>query len=505
MSNEFMNLLKNFSIAMCMALMLQLGIVHVSAMDWEEGRVYLTGEVVTYNDESYKCLVNHTAWAGANWNPQRTPSLWEVVSKEDLVEEVSKDNVVEEETPQDNVLNEETQTEDIQAEEIQAEDVQEDSTDIVEWQEGESYVVGQVVLYDGVQYRCIVDHTAWVGTNWNPASTPTLWVAKMDGMIVPEYPSNDEHVDEEEPGDAISNEEPTLVESKGEWGEKIYAPYVDVMLWPTPSINEFRKATDNKYYTLAFILSNGGKPAWGGITPYNNGFYKDEISKIRQNGGDVIVSFGGANGIELALEVTDVAKLQQAYQSVIDEYQLTWVDFDIEGFAVEDRASVMRRNQAIAGLQKDNPNLTIAYCLPVMPEGLTDSGLFVLKDAKEKGVNIDVVNIMTMDYGPGYTEDMGKYAIEACKNTEKQIRKIGLGAKLGNTPMIGRNDVSVETFTLEDARELLDWANANDNVRLLSMWSITRDKSQGTGLYNCTMIPQDDFDFTNIFKEFNAQ
>ena len=114
-----------------------------------------------------------------------------------------------------------------------------------------------------------------------------------------------------------------------------------------------------------------------------------------------------------------------------------------------------------------------------------------------------MVNIMTMDYGPAYNGDMGKYAIEAAKNAEKQIRALGIGAKMGNTPMIGQNDVSTEKFDLDDAREVLEWAKTNDNVRLLSMWSITRDKSQGTGLYNCTMIPQEDYEFTNIFKSFN--
>ncbi len=483
-----MKLMKRLTKILCVVLVLQFGVMFsvVNAACWKEGESYKAGEIVTYNGKDYKCLVNHTAWEGSNWTPLETPSLWEVIG-----ESSHQDN------QENGVINENNET------------AQQDNNAVC-WKEGESYKAGEIVTYNGKEYKCLANHTAWEGTNWNPSSTPTLWeeVGSANNMQNQNEGQNQGQNEEQNQGqnEGQNQEEENIpiVESKGEWGEKVYAPYVDVMLWPTPSINSFMEATGNKYYTLAFILSNGGKPAWGGITPYNQGFYKEEISKLRKNGGDVIVSFGGANGIELALEVTDVDKLKKAYQDVIDEYQLTWVDFDIEGFAVSDKASVQRRNQAIAKLQKDNPDLTIAYCLPVMPEGLTQDGLYVLKDAKEKGVNIDVVNIMTMDYGPSYQGDMGQYAIEAAKNTEKQIRNIGLGAKLGNTPMIGQNDVSVEKFTVDDAKKVLKWAKENDNVRLLSMWSVTRDKSKGTGLYNCSMIPQEDFEFTDTFKEFNG-
>ena len=40
--------------------------------------------------------------------------------------------------------------------------------------------------------------------------------------------------------------------------------------------------------------------------------------------------------------------------------------------------------------------------------------------------------------------------------------------------MIGLNDVLTETFTLEDARELSDFARAN-GMAMLSMWSVNRD------------------------------
>ncbi|WP_343637445.1 lytic polysaccharide monooxygenase [Roseateles sp.] len=45
------------------------------------------------------------------------------------------------------------------------------------WTEGASYTVGQIVNYQGRQYRCLQAHTAYVGAGWTPASSPTLWQA----------------------------------------------------------------------------------------------------------------------------------------------------------------------------------------------------------------------------------------------------------------------------------------------------------------------------------------
>ncbi|ARN22776.1 carbohydrate-binding protein [Piscinibacter gummiphilus] len=43
------------------------------------------------------------------------------------------------------------------------------------WREGVTYNTGTTVTYAGVDYVALVTHTAWAGTNWNPAATPTLW------------------------------------------------------------------------------------------------------------------------------------------------------------------------------------------------------------------------------------------------------------------------------------------------------------------------------------------
>ncbi len=43
------------------------------------------------------------------------------------------------------------------------------------WAEGATYTAGQQVTYQSKLYQALVTHTAYVGTGWNPAATPTLW------------------------------------------------------------------------------------------------------------------------------------------------------------------------------------------------------------------------------------------------------------------------------------------------------------------------------------------
>src|SRR5690606_33782785 len=45
----------------------------------------------------------------------------------------------------------------------------------VAWQEGTSYAAGSKVTFNARDYEALVTHTAYVGANWNPATTPTLW------------------------------------------------------------------------------------------------------------------------------------------------------------------------------------------------------------------------------------------------------------------------------------------------------------------------------------------
>ncbi|MYX13881.1 sugar hydrolase [Streptomyces sp. SID8374] len=308
---------------------------------------------------------------------------------------------------------------------------------------------------------------------------------------------------------------PTATDRPGGGGEtgSRFAPYIDTSLHPAFDLLDTATKTGVNEFHLAFITSGGScAPLWGGVTGLGDDQVAKPIGALRAKGGDVRVSFGGAAGAELALNCSSSAELAAAYGKVVDAYQLTKVDFDIEGAALPDTAANTRRAQAIARLQKKYPDLDVAFTLPVMPEGLTQPGIDLLADARKNGVRVDAVNIMAMDYGPAYSDDMGEYAIQAATATQAQIKGVlGLSEAaawkaVAITPMIGVNDVVTEIFTVEDAAQVVKFAQEK-GVGRLAMWSGTRDKACPGGPKpaadaTCSSIDQEPLAFTKAFAAY---
>ena len=311
------------------------------------------------------------------------------------------------------------------------------------------------------------------------------------------------------------------------WPKRFFAPYVDVCLWPKFDIYKKAIEVGYQFYTLAFIVAKGPNnptPSWGGYYSVSSGYLKKDINNLRSKGGDVIVSFGGAAGTELAGAAKNLSTLVNAYQSVIDAYKLTHIDFDVEGFWVADKRSIDLRSKAIALLQrnakKKGKTLHVWLTLPVLPTGLTQNGLYVVESAVKNKVDLDGVNIMAMDYGDNAAPppaDMGKLAIKAAQNLFRQLKgvysKYGINKPdkelwhmVGITPMIGLNDVVSEIFYQSDAKEVLAFAEKMD-IGMLSFWSATRDKQHPKGKLkyvtpHYSSILQKPYEFSKIFMAF---
>ncbi|WP_432586858.1 chitinase [Streptomyces sp. HD1123-B1] len=237
-----------------------------------------------------------------------------------------------------------------------------------------------------------------------------------------------------------------------------------------------------KEFTLGFVVADDGcAPVWDGGTTLDDRALDARIEEVRRAGGDVRVSFGGADGTELSTACTDVSELAAAYTEVIERYGLTKADFDIEGDGLADPAAAARRAQAIALLQRTHEGLDVSFTLPAMPDGLTAPSTAQLEAARDEGVTVSAVNIMAMNYSGAHTGDMGDYAMRAATAAQARVRGVlGLSDEaawkaLGVTPMIGLNDVSGEVFTLEDAAGLARFA-AEKGIGRLSMWSAERDR-----------------------------
>ena len=288
---------------------------------------------------------------------------------------------------------------------------------------------------------------------------------------------------------------------------RTFAPYVD-MTKIKLSLPQLQAASGANLFTLAFLVSGKPcEPAWGGTAPISaDTKVLGEIAQLRDKGGDVIFAFGGYDGLELAQTCTDVPTLQAAYQAVVDKYKAKVLDLDIEHTAIEDPVSIDRRSQALTALAAANAGLQINYTLPATPAGLTDLSVNVIKSAVKFKTPVAVVNLMTMDYGPPVLMGaMGPNSVAAASGAAQQLKTLGMNALIGITPMIGVNDTPGETFTLDDAQVVVNYALANSNtVALLAFWSIGRDNGSCNAQVSafCSGITQKDWEFTHIFQKF---
>lgn len=308
----------------------------------------------------------------------------------------------------------------------------------------------------------------------------------------------------------------TIVDDDGSTATREFSPYIDMAMAQDADLVGISNASGIENFTLAFMLGSDQGIGWQGSgaitddTLANGTTILHQVRAIQARGGHVTISFGGAAGQEAAATAPSAAVLQAQYQSVIDRYHVDSIDFDIEGAAVADQRSIALRDQALVGLQAANPDLEVSFTLPVLPTGLDANGLGVLRSAQRDGVEIDVVNIMAMDYGPGVDNggQMGLNAINATVATEHQLADLGLGAKVGITPMIGVNDVASEVFTQADARALLAFALSDPNVVRLSMWSVARDNGGSAGASyaspDSSGVAQSPFEYAGIFNQFNG-
>lgn len=284
-----------------------------------------------------------------------------------------------------------------------------------------------------------------------------------------------------------------------------WTPYVSA-----ESASALDRTADPSAYNLAFAVADGRDcaPVWGGTEPVDDPAVRSRIAKLRADAG-VRVSFGGEAGRELALVCEDPAQLAAAYGRALRAAGTDLADFDVEGGAVRDKAANARRDEAVVDLQKKGTLGPVTYTLPVMPDGLDADALALLRGAREAGVKIAAVNIMAMSYGTSYDDDktsMAAYAERAAIATQRQLRKaLGLSPaaawkSLHLTVMPGVNDITVETFTLDDARTLRAFA-VGSGVGALSMWAAFRDRPcaapavRKTAQERCTGIAQREGDF----------
>jgi chitinase len=298
----------------------------------------------------------------------------------------------------------------------------------------------------------------------------------------------------------------SLLPSTDAW----FAGYVDVTSIPLYAFENLG-GTPGEDVILSFIVADGKnpcQPTWGNyytLDEANGALDLDRrIARLQQQGGRIAISFGGALNSELGLACTDEDALYTAYKTVIDRYQVSTIDLDLERESLSNAEARERRARVIARLQADyraaDNALAIWLTLPVAPSGLTEDGTNAVTAMLAAGVDLAGVNVMTMEYGGSKdpNDSMYEAARKALIETHRQLgilyRNAGLDLfsstlwkKIGATPMIGQNGFVDEVFTIEDAAALNQFA-LDRGIGRMSLWSANRDVPCGTNYVDTRIV-----------------
>ena len=283
------------------------------------------------------------------------------------------------------------------------------------------------------------------------------------------------------------------------------APYVDMSNAQEGVLNTAVSSDGLRAYTAAFVIGEGCTDEWGDTLPVGGDpTIGAEISQAKSEGAQVIVSSGGADGLPLSFSCTNQSTIDAGYQAIINDYGTDYLDFDIEGAAIANTTGIDQTFQAMKDLKASNPGLVWSVTVPVEPTGLDNYGTALVQDAKNMGVTIPIINIMTMDFYQGNIE-MGQASISAAEATLGQLRAVNSAysyANIGITPMIGIND-DKSTFTLSDASTVASWAGSN-GIGRLAFWSVDRDQScpggnGGAASSTCSGVSESTGQYTKAF------
>ncbi len=300
--------------------------------------------------------------------------------------------------------------------------------------------------------------------------------------------------------------------TKTGWPYHAVAPFVDLSSW-VPLTNEYslngvpnlalvEEQTGISYYNLGFIQPDMTTPldssgnirwGWGGLYELsengNDGYQypkiKQTITTLQEMGALYTISIGGQLGDAPWIVTTDVDKLEAFYLDVIETYNVKRLDLDIEE-SNQTQSNNVANAKAIKRVQ-DKTGVEIVLTIPIMPSGWQDKQIQIIKAYLDQGVNVSLINSMTMCYGTGvYSyEDYGDASVRAIENSIKQMQEIWASygnnlteaqayLKTGATVDIGYESDLYPTFTTEMTKKVVDHAREH-KYGMLSYWSINRD------------------------------
>ncbi|MFF2523344.1 ricin-type beta-trefoil lectin domain protein [Streptomyces liangshanensis] len=289
-------------------------------------------------------------------------------------------------------------------------------------------------------------------------------------------------------------------------GAMAVAPYLYNGWGNTPNPVTVMNATGVKWFTLAFVLSNGYcNPQWDGGRPLTGGVDQQTVNTVRAAGGDIIPSFGGYSGNKLESSCSSAGELAAAYQKVINAYSLKAIDIDLEAAAYDNPTVQQRTIDALKTVKANNPGIKVYITIGTGING-PDTGL--INRGAAAGLTVDSWTIMPFDFG-GAGQNMGTLTLRAAEGLKTAVKNAyGYSddttyRRIGISSMNGITDVN-ETVTVADFRTILAYAQQHHLARL-TFWSANRDRPCPGAYPNddtCSGVSQQAWDFTRTFAQY---
>lgn len=284
------------------------------------------------------------------------------------------------------------------------------------------------------------------------------------------------------------------------------APYLYNGWGSPPNPSTITSATGVKWFTLAFVLSNGYcNPQWDGSRPLTGGVDQQTVNTVRANGGDVIPSFGGYSGNKLESSCSSDGELAAAYQKVINAYGLKAIDIDIEADAYSNPTVQQRTVDALKTVKNNNPGLKVYVTIGTGQSGPDTS---LINRAASAGLTVDAWTIMPFDFG-GAGQNMGALTQRAAEGLKTALKNAyhysddQAYRDMGISSMNGVTDNN-ETVTVADFRTILAYAQQHHLARL-TFWSANRDRPcTGGPADSCSGVSQQNWDYTRVFAAYTG-
>lgn len=288
------------------------------------------------------------------------------------------------------------------------------------------------------------------------------------------------------------------------------APYLYQGWGSPPNPATVMNATGVKWFTMAFILSNGYcNPMWDGQRPLTGGVDQQAINTIRSNGGDVVVSVGGWSGNKLGESCGSAGELSAAYQKVINALSLKAFDVDIEATEFSNATVRQRVIDALKIVEQNNPGIATYLTFGTTTSGPDGNGQDLIRRGAASGLNLDGWVIMPFDFGGGST-NMGALTRQAADGLKNQVKAAyGLSddaayRKIGISSMNGLTDVAGERVNLSDFESMLAYASEHHLARF-TFWSVNRDRPcTGGPADSCSGVPQQPWDYTKVIGRYRG-